>query len=55
MNGDGGYASGSGQGLTYAANPSQLYEDYGYTEFIELKYLQGVKASALFIGENRGM
>jgi hypothetical protein len=55
MNGQSGFASGSGQGLKYAANPNKLYEEYGYTEFIELKYKQPVRASALLIGENRGM
>ena len=54
MNGDGGYVAGAGQGLTYANNPTQTYEAYGYTEFIELKYLHSVRASALLVGENRG-
>ena len=47
MNGDGGFKSGSGQGLTFAFNPSGLYKDHGCIEFIELMYDHPVYPSAL--------
>jgi len=54
-NGLGGFASGSGQGLHYANNPSLNYVNYGWTEYIELTYDTPVLMTAVLIGENRGM
>eukprot|EP00966_Prymnesium_polylepis_P015705 362778-Prymnesium_polylepis.1 len=36
-------------------SPTQLYEQYGYTEFIELKFATPVYPTAIRVGENRGM
>ncbi|KAL1498936.1 hypothetical protein AB1Y20_013457 [Prymnesium parvum] len=41
--------------LSFSYNPSLLYEQHGYTEFIELKFATAVFPSAVEIGENRGM
>ncbi|KAL1507993.1 hypothetical protein AB1Y20_007595 [Prymnesium parvum] len=41
--------------FSFSYNPSQTYELSGYTEFIEVKFEEEVFATALRIGENRGM
>ena len=41
--------------LSFSYNPSQNYELYGYTEFIEVKFATAVYPTAIKIGENRGM
>ena len=50
--GYGGFASGSdGKGLAFANNPELLFDQYGYTEYIELTYDTPVYASTLLIGK----
>ena len=53
--GTGGFASGCANGICFANNPDVLYENYGYTEYLELGYTTPVYVMDLVIGENRGM
>ena len=53
--GTGGFASGSGQGLSFANDPDAMYNEWGYTEYLELLYNNPIYPSAILIGENRGM
>jgi hypothetical protein len=55
MNGEGGMANGGGQGLTFKNSPDFDFANYGYTEYLELQFDEGVYVSELLIGENRGM
>ena len=55
QDGTGGFASGCAHGICFANNPDVLYENYGYTEYLELGYNTPVYVTELLIGENRGM
>mmetsp|Transcript_9320 Transcript_9320/g.9396 ORF Transcript_9320/g.9396 Transcript_9320/m.9396 type:complete len:1334 (-) Transcript_9320:2058-6059(-) len=55
IDGAGGFASGEGNGVKYANNPTATAEQFGWTEFIELSFDNEVYISELLIGENRGM
>jgi hypothetical protein len=55
MHGTGGMVAGTGQGLSFSSNPDHNYNQFGWTEFIELEYNEPVSVTALLIGENRGM
>ncbi|KAL1524680.1 hypothetical protein AB1Y20_019566 [Prymnesium parvum] len=41
--------------LSFVYNPTELYERYGYTEFIEVKFATALYPASVVIGENRGM
>jgi hypothetical protein len=55
--GYGGPVSGGGAdgGITFKSDPETMFTNFGYTEYIELRFKKNVYVSELLIGENRGM
>jgi hypothetical protein len=52
INGEGGRVTGSGNGLSFNSSPTELFDLYGYTEFIEFTFNQSVYLTELLIGMN---
>ena len=53
--GDGGLSEGGDDRISFSYNPTELYAQFGYTEYIEVNFTESVYVNAIDVGENRGM